>query len=78
MELNRAPSSSEVEQLLIYFSRIAAGGKKEINEDVSTLSMIFKGFFVVVKFMPPIYFLFFLSEENREMGDCDKDVTAIV
>lgn len=60
MELNRAPSSSEVEQRLIYFSRIAAGGKKkEINEDVSTLSMIFKGFFVVVKFMPPIYFLFF-------------------
>lgn len=48
-----------------------------MNEDVSTLSMFFKGFFVVVKFMPPIYFLF-LSEENREMGDLDKDVRAIV
>lgn len=78
MELNRAPSSSEVEQLLIYFSRIAAGGKKENKRRCFNLIYDFKGFFVVVKFMPPIYFLFFLSEENREMGDCDKDVTAIV
>lgn len=78
MELNRAPSSSEVEQLLIYFSRIAAGGKKGNKRRCFNLIYDFKGFFCCCKVYAPYSFSFFLSEENREMGDCDKDVTAIV